>query len=177
MLNRLIAALAASAVLAAASILPASEAMAAGDRPDLIFRRSTVFRMLSPNDKLATYGIDDPDVEGVACHFTVPEKGGWAGTFGFAEQLSDVSLSCNQVGPIRFRTRSGQGDVVFSESRSFFFKRVQIVRGCDASRNVLVYLIYSDKLIDGSPQNSTSSVPIMPWGANGDIQKCSDWIR
>ena len=88
-----------------------------------------------------------------------------------------MSLSCHQIAPIRFRTRSGQGDVVFSEGRSFFFKRVQIVRGCDAARNVLVYMIYSDKLIDGSPQNSTSSVPIMPWGANGAVQRCSEWIQ
>lgn len=144
--------------------------------PELIFRRSTVFRLLSPNDKLATYGIDDPDVDGVACHFTVPEKGGWAGTFGFAEQLSEVSLACRQIGPIRIRNRSAQGDVVFREGRSFFFKRVQIVRGCDARRNVLVYMIYSDKLIDGSPQNSTSTVPIMPWGQQGEVVRCGDFI-
>lgn len=144
--------------------------------PELIFRRSTVFRLLSPNDKLATYGIDDPEVEGVACHFTVPEKGGWAGAFGFAEQLSEVSLACRQIGPIRIRSRSSQGDVVFREGRSFFFKRVQIVRGCDARRNVLVYMIYSDKLIDGSPQNSTSTVPIMPWGQQGEVVRCGDFI-
>lgn len=144
--------------------------------PELIFRRSTVFRLLSPNDKLATYGIDDPEVEGVACHFTVPEKGGWAGAFGFAEQLSEVSLACRQIGPIRITGRSSQGDVVFREGRSFFFKRVQIVRGCDARRNVLVYMIYSDKLIDGSPQNSTSTVPIMPWGQQSEVVRCGDFI-
>ena len=164
-----------AAALAALLAVPAIPAFA--QSPELIFRRSTVFRLLSPNDKLATYGIDDPDVEGVACHFTVPEKGGWAGAFGFAEQLSEVSLACRQIGPIRITGRSSQGDVVFREGRSFFFKRVQIVRGCDARRNVLVYMIYSDKLIDGSPQNSTSSVPIMPWGSSGDVPKCSEWVR
>ena len=162
-------------LLAAALSIPALPSFAQGG-PDLIFRRSTVFRLLSPNDKLATYGIDDPDVEGVACHFTVPEKGGWAGAFGFAEQLSDVSLACRQIGPIRIKNRSSQGDVVFREGRSFFFKRVQIVRGCDARRNVLVYMIYSDKLIDGSPQNSTSTVAIMPWGQQTEVVKCGEFI-
>ena len=163
-----------AAALACLLAVPALPAFA--QSPELIFRRSTVFRLLSPNDKLATYGIDDPEVEGVACHFTVPEKGGWAGAFGFAEQLSEVSLACRQIGPIRIRNRSSQGDVVFREGRSFFFKRVQIVRGCDARRNVLVYMIYSDKLIDGSPQNSTSTVPIMPWGQQGEVVRCGDFI-
>ena len=163
-----------AAALAALLAVPAIPAFA--QSPELIFRRSTVFRLLPPNDKLATYGIDDPDVEGVACHFTVPEKGGWAGAFGFAEQLSEVSLACRQIGPIRITGRSSQGDVVFREGRSFFFKRVQIVRGCDAKRNVLVYMVYSDRLIEGSPKNSTSSVPVMPWGSNDTIQKCSDFI-
>ncbi len=163
-----------AAALACLVAVPSIPAFA--QSPELIFRRSTVFRLLSPNDKLATYGIDDPEVEGVACHFTVPEKGGWAGAFGFAEQLSEVSLACRQIGPIRITGRSSQGDVVFREGRSFFFKRVQIVRGCDARRNVLVYMIYSDKLIDGSPQNSTSTVPIMPWGQQGEVVRCGDFI-
>ena len=137
----------------------------AGDEPDLIFRRSTVFKLMSPNDKLATYGVDDPDVEGVACHFTVPEKGGYAGWLGLAEQVSDISLACRQIGPIRFKDKMGQGDDMFRRRRSLFFKKMQIVRGCDAKRNTLVYMVYSDKLIDGSPKNSTSTVPIMPWGA------------
>jgi CreA protein len=76
----------------------------------------------------------------------------------------DVSLACRQVGPIRIAERFAQGDVMMRRSRSVFFKRMQIVRGCDAKRNVLVYMVYSDYLIEGSPKNSTSSVPIMPWG-------------
>src|SRR6202012_135589 len=86
---------------------PGSPASAA-DEPDLIFRRSTVFKLLSPNDKLATYGVDDPEVEGVACHFTVPEKGGFTGWMGLAEQVSDISLSCSQVGPIHFKDKMEQ---------------------------------------------------------------------
>jgi CreA protein len=107
----------------------------------------------------------------------VPERGGIAGMFGLAEERSEVSLACRQIAPVRFREKFSQGDIVFRESRSIFFKRMQIVRGCDARRNVLVYMAYSDKLIDGSPQNSTSVVPIMPWGPEGVVQRCSDFLR
>jgi CreA protein len=155
----------------------ASVPASAADDPDLIFRKSTVFRLLTPNDKLATYGIDDPAVDGVACHYTLPEKGGIAGTLGVAEQVSDVSLACRQYGPIAFKEKFAQGDVVFSERRSFIFKKMQIVRGCDPKRNVLVYMVYTDKLIDGSPKNSTSTVPIQPWGGTGEVQKCADWLK
>jgi CreA protein len=149
----------------------------AADEPDLIFKRSTVFKLLTPNDKLATYGLDDPEVEGVACHFTVPERGGLSGWIGVAEQVSDVSLACRQGGPIRFKRKFAQGEDVFRQRRSLFFKKMQIVRGCDTKRNVLVYMVYSDKLIEGSPKNSTSSVPVMPWGASDEIQKCADWVE
>jgi CreA protein len=149
----------------------------AADDPDLIFRRSTVFKLLSPNDKLATYGVDDPEVDGVACHFTVPEKGGYKGWLGLAEQVSDISLSCSQIGPIHFKDKMEQGGDMFRQRRSMFFKKMQIVRGCDPKRNVLVYMVYSDRLIEGSPKNSTSSVPIMPWGSSAGIEKCADFIQ
>ena len=154
----------------------AASALAA-DEPDLIFKRSTVFKFLTPNDKLATYGLDDPGVEGVACHSTVPERGGVKGWLGVAEEVSDISLACRQIGPIRFKQKFSQGEDMFRERRSLFFKKMQIVRGCDTKRNVLVYMVYSDRLIEGSPKNSTSSVPIMPWGQNDQIQKCEDYVE
>jgi CreA protein len=146
------------------------------DEPDLIFKRSTVFKWLTPNDKLATYGLDDPEVDGVACHFTVPERGGFKGWIGVAEEVSDISLSCSQIGPINFKAKFEQGEDVFRKRRSLFFKKMQIVRGCDVKRNVLVYMVYSDRIIEGSPKNSTSSVPIMPWGSAA-VVKCADWIE
>jgi CreA protein len=164
--------------LAMAMLCAAWPAHADSDEPTLIFRKSTTFKLLTPNDKLAVYGIDDPAVEGVACHYTVPERGGLAGAFGVAEETSDVSLACRQYGPIRFKDKFEQGDVVFRERRSLLFKKMQIVRGCDAKRNILIYMVYTDKLVDGSPKNSTSSVPIQPWGAaGGDIPKCGDFLR
>jgi CreA protein len=165
-------------LLAVALALGSGSPASAADEPDLIFRRSTVFKWLTPNDKLATYGVDDPEVEGVACHFTVPERGGLKGWLGVAEEVSDISLACRQIGPIRFKGKLEQGDDMFRQRRSLFFKKMQIVRGCDAKRNVLVYMVYSDRLIEGSPKNSTSSVPIMPWGAaDAAVQKCGEFIQ
>jgi CreA protein len=149
---------------------------AAAQEPDLIFKKSTVWRALTPDDKLAVYGVDDPVVEGVACHYTTPERGGISGTFGVAEEVSDISLSCRQVGPVKFKQKFGQGDVVFSERRSLIFKKMQIVRGCDAKRNTLVYMVYSDRPIEGSPKNSTSTVPLMPWGTEVP-PKCGEWLN
>jgi CreA protein len=161
-----------AALMLVAGLMPA----AAQDDPELIFKKSTVFRLLSPDAKLAVYAIDDPLVEGVSCHFTLPEIGGWKGWAGLAEEVSNSSLACRQIGPIKFKGEMEQGEEAFRQRRSFFFKKVQIVRGCDAQRNVLVYLIYTDKLIEGSPQNSTSTVPIMPWGDQQPV-RCADFLK
>lgn len=160
-----------AAVAALAMAMPA-----AAQSPDLIFRKSTVWKFLTPDDKLAVYGLDDPVVDGVACHYTQPERGGIKGMFGVAEEVSDISIACRQVGPISFREKFEQGSVVFTERRSLIFKKMQIVRGCDPKRNVLVYMVYSDRLIEGSPKNSTSTVPIMPWGT-AEAVKCADWMQ
>lgn len=167
---RLFAAFAAMVIISIAAVAQQP------DDPELIFKKSTVFRLLSPDAKLATYAIDDPLVEGVACHFTVPEIGGWAGWAGFAEERSETSLACRQIGPIKFKAKFDQGEEVYRQRRSLFFKKMQIVRGCDAKRNVLVYLSFTDKLIEGSPQNSTSTVPLMPWGTL-PAPKCGEYLN
>ena len=163
-------------IVLAFALLTAAATGAVAQEPDLIFKKSTVWRALTPDDKLAVYGLDDPAVEGVACHYTTPERGGISGTFGVAEEVSDISLACRQVGPVRFRQKFGQGDVVFSERRSLIFKKMQIVRGCDAKRNTLVYMVYSDRPIEGSPKNSSSSVPLMPWGTELP-PRCGEWLN
>ncbi|MBB98799.1 MAG: hypothetical protein CML67_04590 [Rhodobacteraceae bacterium] len=162
--------------LVLAASLVVSPVAFAQEEPDLIFKKSTVWKLLTPDHKLATYAVDDPLVKGVACHFTVPEKGGVSGWLGVAEEVSDISLACRQVGPVSFSEKFEQGDEVFRQRRSFLFKKMRIVRGCDAKRNVLVYLVYSDKIIEGSPKNSTSTVPIMPWG-DAEAPRCSDWLE
>ena len=166
-----------SAVFILAVMACVASSVRAADEPDLIFKRSTVFKWLTPDDKLATYAVDDPVIEGVACHFTGPVRGGLKGWIGVAEEVSDISLACRQIGPIRIKQKFTQGDDMFRQRRSLFFKKMQIVRGCDVKRNVLVYMVYSDKLIEGSPKNSTSSVPIMPWGPGDQIQRCVDFAE
>lgn len=165
-------------ITAGAALLATALAVApaSAQEPDVIFKKSTVWRALTPNDKLVVQGLDDPIVDGVACHFTTPERGGISGTLGVAEEVSEISLACRQIGPVRFKEKFEQGSVVFSERRSFVFKRMRIVRGCDEKRNVLVYLVYSDRPIEGSPKNSTSTVPIMPWGPEAAPQRCADFV-
>jgi CreA protein len=124
---------------------------------------STRFRLLGPNDKIVVDGFDDPKVEGVACHISRAQTGGLKGGLGVAEDTSDASIACRQVGPIRITGELRDGDRVFDERRSFLFKTLQVVRFFDRQRNVLVYVTYSNRIIEGSPKNSISSVPIMNW--------------
>jgi CreA protein len=119
--------------------------------------------MLGPDNKIVVQAFDDPDVDGVTCYLSGARTGGIKGGLGLAEDTSDASIACRQVGPIAIKGKIQNGDQVFSEKRSLLFKRLRVVRFMDQKRNTLVYLVYSDKLIDGSPKNSVSSVPIMPW--------------
>ncbi len=123
----------------------------------------TKFNLLGPDHKIVIEAFDDPKVEGVSCHVARARTGGIKGALGLAEDTSDASIACRQVGPVRFREKFKDGEEVFSERRSLLFKRMQVVRFYDKTRNTLVYLVYSDKLIEGSPKNSISTVPIMPW--------------
>lgn len=125
---------------------------------------STNFRWLGPNDRIAVDAFDDPQIEGVACHISRPERGGIGGAAGTAEDSSEVAIACRQIGPIVVKAPLKDGERVFDERRSLIFKSLQVVRFFDAKRNVLVYVAYSDRIMTGSPQNSLSTVPLMPWG-------------
>ena len=124
---------------------------------------STRFHLLGPNDKIVVDGFDDPKVEGVTCHISRAQTGGLKGGLGVAEDTSDASIACRQVGPIKIAGELKDGERVFDERRSLVFKTLQVVRFFDRQRNVLVYVAYSDRVIEGSPKNSISSVPIMNW--------------
>ena len=126
---------------------------------------STHFRLLGPNDKIVVDGFDDPKVQGVACHISRAQTGGVKGGLGVAEDTSDASIACRQVGPIKIVGELKDGERVFDERRSLVFKKLQVVRFFDRERNVLVYVAYSDRVIEGSPKNSISTVPIMGWPA------------
>jgi CreA protein len=126
---------------------------------------STRFRWLGPNDRIVVDGFDDPKVTGVACHISRAVTGGIKGEMGFAEDTSDASIACRQVGPIQIAPDIRDGESVFDERRSLVFKQLHVVRFYDRKRNVLVYVSYSDRVLQGSPKNSISSVPVMGWTA------------
>ena len=127
---------------------------------------STTFRLVGKNDRVCVSAFDDPKVPGVACHISQARTGGISGTIGLAEDPSRFSIACRQVGPITIDLSSlNDREEVYSARTSIFFKRTHVYRVIDKQRNTLVYLAISDKLIDGSPQNAISTVPIMPWGA------------
>ena len=121
---------------------------------------STTFKLLSPNDKVVVDVFDDPDVDGVACYLSHAKTGGYIGALGLAEDTSDASVACRQIGPIAFKGKIAMQEEVFNARTSFLFKHVRVVRMVDSKRNTLVYLVYSDKLIDGSPKNSVTAVPV-----------------
>jgi len=124
---------------------------------------NTNFRWLGPDDRIAVDGFDDPKVQGVACHISRAVTGGIKGALGVAEDTSDASITCRQVGPIKITTDLKDGESVFDERRSLLFKHLHVVRFYDRPRNVLVYVSYSDRVVAGSPKNSISSVPVMGW--------------
>jgi CreA protein len=128
---------------------------------------STKFKMLGPNDKVVVEVFSDPDIPGIACYLSRAKTGGISGAIGVAEDTADASIACRQVGPIRLtddiRERKADGEEVFKKRTSLVFKSMQVVRFYDAPRNVLVYLTYSDRIIEGSPKNSISVVPVQPW--------------
>jgi len=123
----------------------------------------TEFKWLGPDHKIVVEAFDDPKIEGITCYLSRSKKGGLKGMVGMAEETSDASLACRQVGPIRLVGELKEGEKVFSESRSMIFKKLQVVRFFDQKRQTYVYLAYSDRVIEGSPQNALSTVPIQSW--------------
>ncbi|WNM56579.1 CreA family protein [Candidatus Nitrospira allomarina] len=123
----------------------------------------TKFNFLGPDHKIVIEAFDDPKIEGVTCHLSRAKTGGLKGMVGVAEDTSDASIACRQVGPIRIIDELEEGEKVFHESRSLIFKKLQVVRFFDKKRQTFIYLVYSDKVIEGSPKNSISTVPIRSW--------------
>ena len=121
---------------------------------------STVFKLIGPNHKIVIEAYDDPLVEGVTCFVSRAKTGGITGAVGLATDKSDASIACRQVGEIKIKQPLPQQEDVFSERLSILFKRLRIVRVVDAKRQSLVYMTYSEKLIDGSPKNSITAVPV-----------------
>ncbi|CAK8721863.1 MAG: CreA protein [Candidatus Electronema aureum] len=132
---------------------------------------STAFKLLGANHKIVIDTFDDPDIAGATCYVSRAKTGGVKGSLGLAEDTTDASIACRQTGPITLPedvvNGERDGERVFRKSTSILFKKLQVVRFYDKKRNVLVYLTYSDKLIDGSPKNSISAIEVRPWQQTG----------
>ncbi|WKB54697.1 CreA family protein [Eleftheria terrae] len=120
----------------------------------------TVFKLIGPDHKIVVEAYDDPKVAGVTCYVSRAKTGGISGAVGLAEDKSDASIACRQVGPVSFPGPLRQQEEVFNERLSILFKKLRIVRMVDRQRNTLLYLTYSDRLIEGSPRNSITAVPV-----------------
>jgi CreA protein len=120
----------------------------------------TVFKLIGPDHKIVVEAYDDPRVQGVTCHVSRAKTGGIKGALNIAEDKAEASIACRQVGPIGFSEPLPKQEEVFSERQSLLFKKMRIVRMVDRKRNTLVYLTYSERVIEGSPQNSVTSVPV-----------------
>jgi CreA protein len=127
---------------------------------DKIGEVDTAFKLIGPDHKIVVEAFDDPKVAGVTCYVSRSKAGGISGAVGLATEKSESSIACRQVGPISSSVPLPRSEEVFSESRSILFKKMRIVRMVDPSRQVLLYLTYTDKLIDGSPKNSLTAVPL-----------------
>lgn len=121
----------------------------------------TEFKLIGPDHKVVVEAFDDPAVEGVACYVSRAKTGGIKGALGVAEDPARFSVACRQVGPIRFAKPLPRQEQVFREGASLVWKHVRVVRIVDPKRNTLTYLSYSDRLIDGFPDNAITAVAVL----------------
>jgi CreA protein len=135
-------------------------ACAFATRAERVGEVDTVFKLIGPDHKIVVDAYDDPEVKGVTCYVSRAKTGGIKGGLGLAEDKAEASIACRQTGPISFERPLKRQDEMFSERISLVFKRLRVVRMVDVPRNTLVYLTYSDRLIEGSPQNSVTAVPV-----------------
>ena len=142
--------------LSLALVMAAQGAQAA----DAVGEVDTVFKFIGPDHKIVVEAYDDPGVAGVTCYVSRAKTGGISGGLGLAEDKSEASIACRAVGPVSFAKPLKRQEEIFTERTSLVFKRLRVVRMVDARRNTLVYLTYSDRVIEGSPQNSVTAVPV-----------------
>lgn len=126
---------------------------------------TTAWKLLGANHRVCIEAFDDPKIPGVTCHVSQARTGGVKGSLGLAEDPSQFSLACRQVGPIALPARLPDDETVFSDDTSLIFKETKVTRLVDRKRNVLVYLAISRRVIEGAPANAISTVPVQPWAA------------
>jgi CreA protein len=143
-----------------AAVLAVTLAMQGARAAESIGAVDTVFKFIGPDHKIVVEAYDDPGVAGITCYVSRAKTGGISGGLGLAEDKSEASIACRAVGPLSFAKPLKRQEEIFTERTSLVFKRLRVVRMVDAKRNTLVYLTYSDRVIEGSPQNSVTAVPV-----------------
>ena len=148
------------------SLLPllAALALATAASAEEIECSTTAWKLIGANHRVCVSAYDDPKIPGVTCHISQARTGGVKGSLGLAEDPSQFSLACRQIGPITLPAKLPDDEVVFTEDTSLLFKETKIHRFFDRKRNVLIYLAISRRVIEGAPANAISTVPIQPWG-------------
>lgn len=140
--------------------LSITAALASTARAEPVGQVDTVFKLIGPDHKIVVDAYDDPKVSGVTCYVSRAKTGGIKGAIGVAEDKSEASIACRQVGPVSFDKPLAEQEEIFNERLSILFKKLRVVRMVDKKRNTLVYLTYSDRVIDGSPKNSVTAVAV-----------------
>jgi CreA protein len=125
---------------------------------------NTEFKLIGPDHKIVIESYDDPKIDGITVFISKSQKGGIKGALGLAEDTSDASVAVRQTGPIKVKASFENGEDAFSEQRSVLFKRLHVSRFWDSSHSTFVYVVWTDRVISGSPQNSISAVVAQPWG-------------
>ena len=148
------------AVRSVVLLLGALPGLASHAAADPIGEVDTVFKLIGPDHKIVVDAYDDPRVAGVTCYVSRAKTGGITGALGLAEDKSEASIACRQVGPLSFVKPLPMQEEIFNERLSILFKKLRVVRMVDKRRNTLVYLTYSDRVVDGSPKNSVTAVPV-----------------
>ncbi len=141
-------------------LLIVGAAACAAARAEPVGEVDTVFKLIGPDHKIVVDAYDDPKVGGVTCYVSRAKTGGISGALGLAEDKAEASIACRQVGPVSFGKPLPVQEEVFSERLSILFKKLRVVRMVDRQRNTLVYLTYSDRVIEGSPKNSVTAVAV-----------------
>jgi CreA protein len=150
-------------LLTAAFALLATAAPGFAAEPKRIGEVSTTVRWFSPNDKVVIDRFDDPKVENASCYVSRADTGGWMGAMDLVEDPSRMAIACRATGPLKITGKieeGRKGEVVFDERASFLFKEIRVSRFYDGEKKVLVYLVWSTKLINGSPYNSVTAIPL-----------------
>jgi len=117
------------------------------------------------NHKVIVERFDDPKVDNVSCYISRAIAGGVLGAVGLASDPAKMSIACRATGMVKINgniDKTQKGELVFSERASALFKTIRVTRFYDQTKDSLVYLIWSTKLIDGSPFNNVTAIPIKP---------------